>query len=206
MINQKTRFKLYLSSITTILIVVGIIGASSLLKGKLFGTGGTNVSGLKMEIVLQQPPPVVQIEMKDDDDKKFPKEKAELSKKKEKKKEKKKKYKKKIVKKTKPQKQVIDKGRIGHATMQYAHKINGYIARHMFSPDYLDKSYKLQIRFRLNGNGEVVLLSIRRSSGNKKIDKLALRTIRQISPFPAPPPIVRKGDMTFVLPMEYLLD
>ena len=76
----------------------------------------------------------------------------------------------------------------------------------MTSPENIDQSYIVYVRFRLNGNGDVILANIKKSSGNKRIDDFAYNTIVSLSPFPKPPLLVRQGDMTFVIPLEYKYD
>ncbi len=209
MISLKIRFFIYLLSVATIFIIgfsYHLFFNNSLKKS---GTNGFDILGLKLQIQLQQvsqPKTNIIVEKeKLKNTKSVSKKKDELAinKKKEDPKKQEKPKKKKII--VKQQKRIYDKGRIGKASLIYAHKLSGFIQRNMIIPKNIYKNYKVLIRFRINANGEVVLLNIKKSSGSKNIDKIALRTIRNISPFPKPPFIVRKSDMTFVIPMEYKL-
>lgn len=47
------------------------------------------------------------------------------------------------------------------------------------------------IRFRIDASGNVSSVKIARSSGNKKLDKAALDTVRRSSPVPPPPPSMK---------------
>ncbi|MFL2659975.1 MAG: energy transducer TonB [Alphaproteobacteria bacterium] len=212
MISLKIRFYLYLLSVATI-FVIGL--SYQLLLSNLFersGTNGLSDLGLKLQIQLQQAPQLktnMIVEKEKDKPTKFltsKKDELVINKKKETPKKKKvvaKKKKKVVV--VKQQRRIYDKGRIGRANLIYAHKLSGVIQRNMIMPDNIYKNHKVLVRFRLNANGDVVLLNIKKSSGSTNIDKIALRTIRRISPFPKPPLIIRRNDMTFVIPMEYKL-
>ncbi|MDG1153589.1 MAG: energy transducer TonB [Alphaproteobacteria bacterium] len=211
MISLKIRFYLYLLSVATI-FVIGL--SYQLLFSNLFersGTNGLSDLGLKLQIQLQQVPQLktnMIVEKEKEKPTKFltsKKDELVINKKKETPKKKKvvAKKKKKVI--VRQQKRIYDKGRIGRANLMYAHKLSGVIQRNMIMPDNIYKNHKVLVRFRLNANGDVVLLNIKKSSGSTNIDKIALRTIRRISPFPKPPLIIRRNDMTFVIPMEYKL-
>ncbi len=211
MISLKIRFYLYLLSVATI-FVIGL--SYQLLFSNLFersGTNGLSDLGLKLQIQLQQVPQLktnMIVEKEKEKPTKFltsKKDELVINKKKETPKKKKvvAKKKKKVI--VRQQKRIYDKGRIGRANLIYAHKLSGVIQRNMIMPDNIYKNHKVLVRFRLNANGDVVLLNIKKSSGSTNIDKIALRTIRRISPFPKPPLIIRRNDMTFVIPMEYKL-
>lgn len=212
MISLKIRFYLYSLSVATIFI----IGLSyQLLFSNLLeksGTNGLSDLGLKLQIQLQQAPQLktnMIVEKEKAKPTKFltsKKDELVINKKKETPKKKKvvvKKKNKKVI--VRQQRRIYDKGRIGRANLMYAHKISGVIQRNMIMPDNIHRNHKVLIRFRLNANGDVVLLNIKKSSGSTNIDKIALRTIRRISPFPKPPLIIRRNDMTFIIPMEYKL-
>jgi len=47
------------------------------------------------------------------------------------------------------------------------------------------------IRFRIDGLGNVSSVRIARSSGNAKLDRAALDTVRRSSPVPPPPPGIK---------------
>ena len=210
MISLKIRFYLYLLSVATI-FVIGL--SYQLLFGNLFersGTNGLSDLGLKLQIQLEQAPQLktnMIVEKEKAKPTKFltsKKDELVINKKKETPKKKKvvvKKKKKKVI--VKQQRRIYDKGRIGRANLMYAHKLSGVIQRNMIIPENIYRNHKVLVRFRLNANGDVVLLNIKKSSGSTNIDKIALKTIRRISPFPRPPLIIRRNDMTFIIPMEY---
>ena len=208
MVSNKVRITIYLISILIIGLALFIYHLISIYNEKA-GNKGLLASGLKMQIQLQQVPQRKQLDFIPEEDLEFELKKDDgLAKKKEAKNKKPKKQKTKANKKENvaPQKQVIDKGRIGEATLKYAHKINGYIQRNMTNPDDIYQTYVVYVRFRLNGNGDVILVNIKKSSTNKRVDDFALDTIKLLSPFPKPPLLVRQGDMTFVIPLEYRYD
>ena len=57
-----------------------------------------------------------------------------------------------------------------------------------------------QVRFSIDGNGNVLSASLARSSGNSILDDEAVSMVRRASPIPAPPPGVNS---TIVLPIHF---
>ena len=227
MISLKIRFYLYLLSVATI-FVIGL--SYQLLLSNLFERSRINALsnlGLKLQIQLEQAPQL-KINMIVEKEKAKPtkfltskKEKAKptkfltskkdelvINKKKETPKKKvvakvvAKKKKKKVVL-VKQQRTIYETRGIGRETRMYASKLNGIIQRNMIIPKNIYRDHKVLVKFQLNANGYLVLLNIKKSSGSTNIDKIALRTIRRLSPFPRPPLIVRRNNMTFIVPMEY---
>ncbi len=216
MISLKIRFYLYLLSVATI-FVIGL--SYQLLLSNLFERSRINALsnlGLKLQIQLEQAPQL-KINMIVEKEKAKPtkfltskKDELVINKKKETPKKKvvakakvvAKKKKKKVVL-VKQQRTIYETRGIGRETRMYASKLNGIIQRNMIIPKNIYRDHKVLVKFQLNANGYLVLLNIKKSSGSTNIDKIALRTIRRLSPFPRPPLIVRRNNMTFIVPMEY---
>jgi len=59
------------------------------------------------------------------------------------------------------------------------------------------------IGFRLDRQGRLLSAEIRRTSGNMLLDKLALRTVRQATPYPAPPAILAEEALYFSIPFSF---
>ena len=55
------------------------------------------------------------------------------------------------------------------------------------------------LAFTLDTEGRLVTAEIMRSGGNAQLDRLALRTLANATPFPTPPPAVRDGPLTFTI-------
>lgn len=59
------------------------------------------------------------------------------------------------------------------------------------------------VRFRLGMDGALLSAEIFQSSGNVNLDRIALRTVRQASPFPKPPASLANDDMVFTIPINF---
>lgn len=60
-----------------------------------------------------------------------------------------------------------------------------------------------RIRFRLDRKGDLLSAEVARSSGLLLLDRAALRTVRQASPFPAPAREIDDGALDFEVPIEF---
>ena len=59
------------------------------------------------------------------------------------------------------------------------------------------------LRFTVAGDGTLVAIELVASSGNDVLDRLALRTVRNAAPFPAPPPGVERDQLVFSIPFSF---
>ncbi|MBS0471028.1 MAG: energy transducer TonB [Proteobacteria bacterium] len=59
------------------------------------------------------------------------------------------------------------------------------------------------VLFAVDGNGALIELQLARSSGNARLDTLALDTVRSAAPFPAPPPELESADLRFTIPFAF---
>lgn len=59
------------------------------------------------------------------------------------------------------------------------------------------------VRFIIGRGGELVSAELAATSGNAALDRLALRTVRNASPFPAPPADVEGDRLTFTVPFSF---
>lgn len=59
------------------------------------------------------------------------------------------------------------------------------------------------LRFTLNADGALVDAAIHRSSGNRMLDRLALRTLRAAAPFPPPPKEIEGRALTFTVNFRF---
>lgn len=70
-------------------------------------------------------------------------------------------------------------------------------------PDGLHLSGEATLRFTLDMNGALIDADIARSSGNRMLDRLALRTLRNAAPFPTPPEEIRDRILTFTIRFQF---
>ncbi|WP_234002502.1 energy transducer TonB family protein [Sphingopyxis sp. MG] len=59
------------------------------------------------------------------------------------------------------------------------------------------------VRFTVGGDGALVAVELAASSGNTALDRLALRTVRNASPFPPPPATVEEEQLVFTIPFSF---
>lgn len=59
------------------------------------------------------------------------------------------------------------------------------------------------VQFQLSASGTLMSASVARSSGNILLDRIALRTLRQSSPFPAPPGDLAPDQLLFAIPVRF---
>ncbi|AMK16611.1 TonB family protein [Sphingobium sp. MI1205] len=59
------------------------------------------------------------------------------------------------------------------------------------------------VRFVVGREGELVSVELSSSSGNTALDRLALRTVRNASPFAAPPMYVERDQLIFTIPFSF---
>ena len=199
MTSKNTRLKLMLASIgTTFAIFMVIVLYLYIVDMVKYGNDGKELNGLISQQTIKKKNVVPKMEIitiKDNS------KKSDIALKSKPKKQKKKPQQKHI--KQQEQKQVIDKGRIGQATIKYAHKISGWIQRHMVMPKNLSKKTRVKVKFKINASGRIEYATIKQSSGDWAIDKLAINTIKSLSPLPAPPIEILQTSMVFVIPMVY---
>lgn len=70
-------------------------------------------------------------------------------------------------------------------------------------PGGLHLSGIAMVRFVVGRDGELVSVELSSSSGNTALDRLALRTVRNASPFPAPPKSVERDQLVFTIPFSF---
>ena len=59
------------------------------------------------------------------------------------------------------------------------------------------------VRFAVAGDGALVAVDLAASSGNTALDRLALRTVRNASPFPPPPATAKEEQLVFTIPFSF---
>lgn len=59
------------------------------------------------------------------------------------------------------------------------------------------------IAFRLDRSGALVESTVATGSGSVRLDRLALRMVRQAAPFPAPDPAIAGDRLLFTLPIRF---
>ncbi len=59
------------------------------------------------------------------------------------------------------------------------------------------------VRYTVGGDGALVAVELATSSGNTALDRLALRTVRNASPFPPPPATVEEEQLVFTIPFSF---
>lgn len=70
-------------------------------------------------------------------------------------------------------------------------------------PDGPHLSGEATLRFTLDTRGGIIAAAIERSSGNRMLDRIALRALRDASPFPPPPTEIRDRELTFTIRFRY---
>lgn len=70
-------------------------------------------------------------------------------------------------------------------------------------PVGLNLSGVAMVRFVVGRDGELVSVELSSSSGNTALDRLALRTVRNASPFAAPPMNVERDQLIFTIPFSF---
>lgn len=59
------------------------------------------------------------------------------------------------------------------------------------------------VRFSVGDDGALIAVELAASSGNAALDRLALRTVRNAAPFPAPPMGVERDQLVFTIPFSF---
>jgi periplasmic protein TonB len=57
--------------------------------------------------------------------------------------------------------------------------------------------------FAVAADGTLLAASVSRSSGNTNLDRFALQTLQNASPFPTPPASLRAKPLTFMITFEF---
>ncbi|HEY9090698.1 TonB family protein [Parasphingorhabdus sp.] len=70
-------------------------------------------------------------------------------------------------------------------------------------PKGLHLSGLAMVRFAVSRDGNLTSVELASSSGNSALDKLALRTVRNASPFPAPPVNLETDQLIFTIPFSF---
>jgi len=59
------------------------------------------------------------------------------------------------------------------------------------------------VRFTVGGGGALMAVELAASSGNPALDRLALRTVRNAAPFPAPPADLEREQLVFMIAFSF---
>lgn len=59
------------------------------------------------------------------------------------------------------------------------------------------------VKFRVGRDGVLIDSAIERGSGSVRLDRMALRMVRQAAPFPAPDPVITDAQLVFSLPIRF---
>ena len=84
----------------------------------------------------------------------------------------------------------------------YAQRLWTHIRAHR--PAGLQLQGTAEVAFRVDRKGSLVWARLIRSSGVALLDRLALRTVREASPFPAPPQQLSDARLEFTAPVNFL--
>lgn len=85
--------------------------------------------------------------------------------------------------------------------VRYRDQLWRHIAAHR--PHNVQRRGTVLVKFRIDMNGALVDASIAGSSGDFNLDRIALRTLRQSAPFPAPPAAIVSGQLEFTVPVNF---
>lgn len=70
-------------------------------------------------------------------------------------------------------------------------------------PAGLRRAGSTRLVFTVAADGALLASSVARSSGSESLDRLALNTLREASPFPPPPPALQATPVTFLIAFEF---
>jgi protein TonB len=91
----------------------------------------------------------------------------------------------------------------------YSGQLTREIARHKQYPKIAQMrgwQGEVQIDLHLDGNGNVLSSKIGTSSGHETLDNQALEMVKKVSPFPAPPDVLRGRSFNILVPVSFRLE
>ena len=91
----------------------------------------------------------------------------------------------------------------GMSPARWQSRVNAHLNRYKRYPSGARGVGIATVSFTINPGGEVLAVSLARSSGDPAFDSAAVELVRRASPVPAPPPDLAKSRMSLVVPIRY---
>lgn len=91
----------------------------------------------------------------------------------------------------------------GMSPARWQSRVNAHLNRYKRYPSGARGVGIATVNFTINPGGDVIAVSLARSSGDPAFDTAAIELVRSASPVPAPPPDIAKSRMNLVVPIRY---
>ncbi len=91
----------------------------------------------------------------------------------------------------------------GVSPARWQSRVDAHLNRYKRYPGATRGVGTATVSFTINPGGDVLAVSLSRSSGNPAFDNAAVELVRRASPVPAPPPEIAKSRMNLVVPIRY---
>jgi protein TonB len=91
----------------------------------------------------------------------------------------------------------------GMSPARWQSRVNAHLNRYKRYPSGARGVGIATVSFTINPGGDVIAVSLARSSGDPAFDTAAVELVRRASPVPAPPPDIAKSRMSLVVPIRY---
>lgn len=91
----------------------------------------------------------------------------------------------------------------GMSPARWQSRVNAHLNRYKRYPSGARGVGIATVSFTINPGGDVIGVSLARSSGDPAFDNAAVELVRRASPVPAPPPDLAKSRMSLVVPIRY---
>lgn len=91
----------------------------------------------------------------------------------------------------------------GMSPARWQSRVNAHLNRYKRYPSGARGVGIATVSFTINPGGDVIAVSLARSSGDAAFDTAAVELVRRASPVPAPPPDIAKSRMSLVVPIRY---
>lgn len=91
----------------------------------------------------------------------------------------------------------------GMSPARWQSRVNAHLNRYKRYPSGARGVGIATVSFTINPGGDVIAVSLARSSGDHAFDTAAVELVRRASPVPAPPPDIAKSRMSLLVPIRY---
>ena len=108
-----------------------------------------------------------------------------------------------------PKKTEPSENDVSDARAQYGSTLGRAIAKHKSYPKIAQMrgwQGECLLDLKIDGNGNVLSVDVKESSGHESLDKQALEMVRKASPFPAPPEALRGRSFNISVPVSFKLE
>ena len=108
-----------------------------------------------------------------------------------------------------PKKTEPSENDVSDARAQYGSTLGRAIAKHKSYPKIANMrgwQGECLLDLKIDGDGNVLSVNVRESSGHESLDKQALEMVRKASPFPAPPEALRGRSFNISVPVSFKIE